>query len=83
MSQSTFERLKRELLARNNDPRKVRAVIRILTMSARSRIRAFEKGKFDDSVWTYFGHVSRKYAASRNLRTRIVRTDPHFFCIDH
>jgi hypothetical protein len=68
MAKGKFDPIKQELLASGeNDPTVVRTVIRVLHMSARERIRSFSEGKFSDSVWTLFGYLSRKYAASKNF----------------
>lgn len=83
MAKGTFHPIKRELLASQPNPAIVRKVIRILSMSARERVRAFEENKFHKSVWVFFGHIGRKYAASKNLRQKMMRTDASFFCIDY
>jgi hypothetical protein len=83
MAKSRFSPIKQEMLNSRNDPKKVRVIIRILSMGARERIRAFEQGRFDKSIWMFFGHISRKYAASRNLCRKITQENFSFFCVDY
>lgn len=75
MSKGRFGPIKREMLETNpDDSEKVRTVIRILSMNARERIRAFERGRFNESMWEFFGDLTRKYAASRNFCRRMARS---------